>query len=76
VRVVVDSSAPAGPLAALGLGPKLGGTPARPTKAWMKDLREDDFDREFRRKPKGTDNTQPDGFLPLVSEAGCTRTVI
>jgi bifunctional DNA-binding transcriptional regulator/antitoxin component of YhaV-PrlF toxin-antitoxin module len=40
VRVVVESATPAGPLAALGLGPKLRGTTARRTAAWMKELRE------------------------------------
>lgn len=40
VRATVEPAAPAGPLAALGLGPKLRGTPARPTATWMQELRE------------------------------------
>ncbi len=40
VRVTVEAAIPAGPLAALGLGPKLRGTAARTTAGWMKELRE------------------------------------
>ena len=38
-RVLVDTVAPAGPLAVLGYGPKLRGDRGRRTADWMKELR-------------------------------------